>query len=122
MSIRKNRQMIYVGPALRKLLEQQPKRTLTATVNLLAERYAGMIERAEDTRPYCMWAGFYRDVLREVGHPLSSKEIASFPSMLKDWVRRNPQYDAVGNTAVTMLENTSYNDLVKLVDEMERGL
>ena len=120
--IRKNRQMIYISDNLRKVLEGR-KEPLSTVVNMIAERYLGMIERAGRTPPYCLRGELYENVLKEVGHLLTSAEIATFASMCKDWLTRNSEFpQEPGKTAVMILENSPHLDLVALVDKMEKGL
>ena len=120
----RNRQPIYVGAPLQAVLKGR-KEPLSKVVSMLAERYTEMIERADKPPPYsyCMYAGMYDDVLREVGRPLTPKEIATFPAMCKDWnKRREGGEQEVYKTIIGVLERMSYVDLVALVDRTERQL
>lgn len=119
---RRNRQMIYVSDTLRKVLKGR-KEPLSVVVTMLAERYLGMLERTKRTPPYCLNGELYENVLKEAGHPLTSAEIATFPVMCEDWLKRNPEFpQGPGATAVMILKNSGYHDLVALVDKMERNL
>ena len=121
-SIRKNRQMIYISDNLRRVLDGR-REPLSTVVNMIAERYLGMLERAGRIPPYCMNGEMYERVLREAGHLLTSAEIATFASMCEDWLKRNPSYpQAPMRTAVLALQRSPHPDLVALVDKMERGL
>ena len=52
---------------------------------------------------------------------MPAASIALFPSMCEDWLAKHPEFpQAPGETAVMILKNSSYQDLVKLVDMMER--
>lgn len=120
--IRKNRQMIYISDALRKVLDGR-KEPLSTVVNMISERYLGMLERADRIPPYCMNGEMYERVLREVGRPLTSAEIATFAVMCEDWLARNQDYpQAPMKTAILILKNSSHLELTALVDKTEKGL
>src|SRR5258708_6673727 len=96
----KDREEIHVSDALRKALEDR-KESLSTVVEMIAERYLGMIERAGTTPMMGYHADLYCNVLREAGHPLSSQEIAVFPLTCEDWLRRHPKFpQGPGSTAV----------------------
>ena len=120
---RRNRQMIYIGDNLRAVLANR-KEPLSTVVNLMAERYMAIISRAGY---FPLLAGLsaelFCNVLREGKRPLAAGGIALFPALVKDWLRRHPEFpQGPGETALMMLKNSSYLDLVALVDKLERRL
>ena len=118
----KDREEIHVGYALGKAMDGR-KEPLSSVINLIVERYAGMVERAGSTPMMSHHAELYCNVLREAGHPLSSKEIAVFPLTCEDWLRQHPEFpQGPGSTAVMILKNSPFVDLVALVDDLEKQL
>ena len=118
----KDHEEIHVGDALRKAMDGR-KEPLSSVINLIVERYSGLIERAGKTPMMGYHADLYCNVLREAGHPLSSQEIAVFPLTCEDWLRRHPKFpQEPGKTAVMILKNSPFVDLLALVDMLEREL
>ena len=122
-AIRRNRQMIYVGAPLRKALKGR-KDTLTERVNSVAERYTALLARAGQMPMLAGWnAELYCNTLREIGHPLSAQEIAAFPALVEDWLKRHKEFpQAPGGTALMIIQHSNYLDLVALVDLLEGEL
>ena len=119
---KKNRQPIYISDALRKILARR-KEPLSKVVSIIAERYLGAIERGGGVDNYCIAWGMYKDVIAEVGRPLTPNEIATFAAMCKDWLARNPNEPQGPNkTAILILEKSDYLTLLKLVDRIEEQL
>lgn len=124
----KDREEIHVGEHLRAALDKRPKESLSTVVNMIAERYAALVERARYGKQSAMpmmsfHAELYCNVLREVGHPLAPAEITAFPAMCKDWLARHPEFpQGPGGTAHMIVSNSSFAQLVALVDEMEEYL
>lgn len=120
MSIRKNRKMVYIGERIRAFLDGR-KGALSTAINTLADRYLAMVERAGKTPMMDFHAELYVNVLREYPGILTAHNIGMFPAMCEDWLKRNPKFpQEPGKTAVMILKNSSYHDLVALVDRMER--
>jgi hypothetical protein len=119
---------IQIGPRLDALLASR-KEPLSTVVNMLADRYLGIIERSRysDASPVPMMdfhAQLYGNVLSEAREfPLSAKDIAAFPAACEDYLKRHPKFpQGPGSTAVSILKNCTYPELVVLVDYMEKYL
>ena len=120
-TIRRNRAQVYIGPRLRAALNKHKKRPLSVVVNTMAERYAGLLERCKRTPMMSFHAELYCNVLEEKGEPLTAAEIATFPAMVCDYLDRHPEFpQGPGRTAHMIVTNSSFLDLVSLVEEMER--
>jgi len=118
----KDHEEIHVGDALRKAMDGR-KEPLSSVVNLLVERYLGIIERSHETVMFDYHAELYCNVLREVGRPLTAADIAAFPAMCAAWVARHPKFPpAPSKTALMVLNHSSFVALVALVDRLERQL
>lgn len=120
-SMSKDRKEIYLGAALRRLLTGR-KESLTTIVNLIAERYEGIMARANTKGCSVQEDDVYRDVLKEYRRPLESADIAAFPARVKDYclrtgLDREPMYPAM----MARVERCSYVDLVALIDRLERS-
>lgn len=133
MGIRKNRHMIYLGDRVRAALVDRGKQPLSTVLNSVADRYLGMIERVRYSEHSAVplmtfHAQLYVNVLRDRsagvlsnGAPLTAQQIATFPAMVEDWLKRNPTFpQEPGKTALNIVKNCDYPTLVALVDEMER--
>lgn len=117
---KRNRQLIYISDDIKEALRDR-KESLSTAMSVIAERYTGTIKRAGKTPMMDFDAKLYLNVLREVGHPLSSREIAAFPSMCEDWISRNRSFpEQPAKTAITILKNSPFIDLMSLVDWLER--
>ena len=112
------REEIYVSDSLRTALKGR-KDSVSSVINVIVERYLGIVEGAGKTPMMGYHADLYCNVLREAGHPLSSQEIAVFPLTCEDWLRQHPEFpQGPGSTAVMILKNS----LVALVDDLEKQL
>lgn len=121
-----DRKDIYIGESLRKVLDGR-KESLTTVVNLIAERYLGIVER----HPFAA-ALLNRDddvllsVLREYRGPLTSADIASFPARVRDYCARHPDRAPDGGTTkhypvvIAAVEGASFVQLVALIDSLEK--
>lgn len=120
MSQVKERKEIYLGESLRRVLERHKARTLTTVVNLIADRYLGMVERTHPVASVRM-DDVYRKVLAEYRRPLESADIASFPARVRDWMLRNPMEPGEAHYAATIahVEKATFVDLVALIDRLE---
>ena len=88
----KDRKDIYIGEAIRRLLTGR-KESLTTILNLIAERYLGILARTTPLVCTAREEDVYRAVLAETrGRRLESREIGLFPQMVQDWLNRNPEY------------------------------
>ena len=118
----KDREEIYISDALRKAMDKRSV-SLSTGVNLIAERYLGIIERQRNTPMMDYHAELYCNVLREVGTPLSAQQIAAFPSLCADWLARHPKFpQEPGKTALMILNHSTFAELVARVDRLERQL
>jgi hypothetical protein len=115
----RDRKDIYLGERLRQALEGRGE-PLTTVVNLIADRYLGIIER-EHIPTLVAHEAMLIETLREKSRPLSSTEIATLPAMVEDWMRRHPDYmPEPAQTLLMILRNCKYPSLVALVDRIER--
>lgn len=113
----KDRKEIYVSDALRRLLEGR-KDSLTTIVNLIADRYQGIVEQTPRFVCTAREEDVYRAVIAEArGRRLEAREIAAFPSAVQDWLSRNPDYPI---TAFHRVNGVAFSDLVALIDRLER--
>jgi hypothetical protein len=113
----KDRKEIYLGEALRRALQGR-KDSLTTVVNLIADRYLGIIERTNTLVFTVREEDVYRGVLAEArGRRLEAREIATFPEMVRDWLARNPDYP---DSAYARVKDAPFAHLVALVDRLER--
>ena len=118
---RKKRQMIYIGDKLQAILDKH-KLPLSSVVNMLAERYTALTQPCEIPM-MDFHADLYCNVLEENERPMPAKLIASFPALCRDYLKRHPEFpQGPGGTACMIVENSSYHDLVALVDRMEKTL
>lgn len=114
----KDRKEIYIGEALKRLLSTRPKDSLTTIVNLIADRYRGLIERHPGFSCTVREEDVYRGVLAETrGRKLEAREIAQFASMVDDWLNRNPEYP---RSAYERVRTSTYVELLALIDRLER--
>lgn len=115
------RKEIYIGKALRRLLFGR-KGSLTTWVNLIADRYLGMIERGDAKGTTVVEDDLYRLVLSEYRRPLEARDIAGFPAAVEDWCRRNPAGpgDNYYAAALAGIKCRSYVNLVALIDRLEK--
>jgi hypothetical protein len=119
-AVSKDRKEIYLGESLRQALAGREE-NLTTVVNMLADRYMGMVERAGVTPMMGHHQELYVAVLKEVGRPATARDIATLPSLVEDYLRRHPEFpQEPGKTALSILRNSSFTDLVALVDRLER--
>lgn len=111
---------IECGDALRTILNGR-RQSFNAVVNLVADRYLGIVGRAKLAPMQDYHAQLYCNVLQEAGRVLTAREIATFPSMVEDWLARHPEFpQGPGSTALMIVKASGYVDLVALIDEMER--
>lgn len=119
--MREHRKEIYIGESLRRLLAGRGE-SLTTVVNLIAERYLGLLERHE-LYPHAGCTvqedDVYRAVIAENRGPIDSRAIALFPQAVADWVARHPEHHA-GPAAAARVRDASFADLLYLVDRLER--
>lgn len=122
----RDRKEVYLGEALKRLLTTRPKDSLTTVVNLIADRYMGLIERVpmdKNAFPFVCTAreeDVYRGVLAEKrGGHLEAREIALFPSMVGDWLKRHPDYP---DSAYQRVSRASFVELLVLIERLERDL
>lgn len=109
----------HIGEALQSVLRNR-KEPFTTIVNVIADRYMGLVERAGRTPMQDYHAELYCNVLREVGRPLTAREIATFPVMVEDWLARHPEFpQGPGSTALMIVKASDYASLMALVDSME---
>lgn len=114
----KERKEIYLGEALKRLLRLRPRDTLTTVVNMIADRYIGIVERSAGVPKTVREEDVYRAVLAETrGRHLEAREIVLFPNMVSDWLTRNPEYPM---SAYERVKNASFVDLVALIERLER--
>jgi hypothetical protein len=120
--VSKARKEIYLGEALRRLLTGR-KESLTTVVNLIAERYLGIVERADAKATTVREDDVYRAVIREHRRPLEAREIASFPSAVEDWMRRNPQGKDEEHyaSALAGVKARTFVELCALIDRLEKS-
>ena len=116
----KDRKDVYLGDGLRRALKGR-KDSLSTSVNLIADRYQGIVERLRPTIS-AEHEHILRSVLSETrGHLLESREIAAFPSMVSDWLLRNWVPDKEDGLALHMrLGAMTHPELVALIDYLER--
>lgn len=120
----KDRKDVYLGDGLRRALQGR-KDSLSTSVNLIADRYQGIVERLhpaiQQKGPITQDAvRVYRAVLAETrGHLLEAREIAAFPSMVADYLSRHPEHEA-RLYAYDVAQAMSYPELVGLIDYLER--
>jgi hypothetical protein len=112
----KDRKEIYLGEGLRRAIMGR-KEKLSALVNLIADRYMGLIARSSRVATTVRMDDVYRGVLAERRRRLESHDIAAFPSLVRDWMMRNPGYPDV---ALKVVEQCSFLELVALIDRLER--
>lgn len=113
---------IEVGEALRRATEDRPE-SMTVLVNMIADRYMGMIERVGRVPTLDLHTELYRRVVDSFGRPLTSQEIARFADLCEDYLRRNPDFpQEPGKTALMILRNCSFAELVYLVDRYEHRI
>ncbi len=117
----KDRKDIYLGERLRAILKGRSE-NLTTIVNLIADRYLGLVER-QYTPTMVAHDDILRKVLAEKTHPLNAAEIATLPAMVEDWCQRHPDYlPAPAQTFLMILRHCDYASLLALVDRIERTL
>lgn len=118
-TVSKERKEIYLSEALKRLLRTRPKDSLTTVVNLISDRYQGIIERMGKAIPCTVREeDVYRAVLEESrGRRLEAREIALFPNMVADWLGRNPEYP---QSAYERVSVASFVELVALIERLER--
>lgn len=111
----------YLGESLKRLLTGR-RESLTTIVNLIADRYLGLLERHR-LHPHAGCTvqedDVYRSVIAEHRGPLDSRAIALFPQAVADWVARHPEHHA-GPAALAHLKDASFVDVLYLVDRLER--
>lgn len=116
--ISKDRKDIYIGDGLKRAIAGR-KESLSTVVNLIADRYQGMVERM---RPYVNdeQINILRAVLAETrGHRLEAREIASLAGTVQDWLKRHPsEYE---QQFWVTLNDYNFAQLVALVDSLERN-
>lgn len=115
----KDRKDVYLGDGLRRALRGRPG-TLSTNVNLIADRYQGIVER---NTPHLSadQARLLRAVLAESrGHLLEAREIAAFPSMVSDWMLRHDGDKEAFLILYTSIRDMPFPELVALIDWLER--
>lgn len=118
-TVSKDRKEIYLGESLKRLLAWRPKESLTTVVNLIADRYRGLIERVPNHVCTLREEDVYRAVLAEARRKLEAREIMQFPGMVQDWLTRHPEYP---DSAYERVRSASYVELLVLIDRLERDL
>lgn len=123
---RKDRKEIYLGESIRKALIGR-RDSLTTIVNLLIERYLGIVER-HFTATLNREDDVLLAVMREYRRPLTSADIATFPARVRDYCERHPDVAPDGGgtehygTLLAAVERASFPQLVALIDRVERKL
>jgi hypothetical protein len=118
----KDRKEIYIGESLRRALAGR-KESLTTVANLIADRYMGMIERTNVATTVRM-DDIYRAVLAERrGKPMEATDIATFPALVRDWLRRNPpaEDERAHEAALRVVDEADFVELVAIIDRLERS-
>src|SRR4051812_46798799 len=114
----RDRKEVYVRRALRRVLTGR-RESLTTVVNLIADRYQGILDR-EGPQPgtTVRMDDVYRALGREYRRPLEAADIAAFPARLRDWCARHPEEPDEAHHAATLayVEKARFVKLVALVD------
>jgi hypothetical protein len=101
---------IYISDRLRKLMLTYPLQPLTKTVNVMADRYVGLLDTNEFSQDLIYMVAF---VLRQREQPLSASDIPLLPAMVK---RAEPDFDA---KELAQLDALDYRGLLALVLKAE---
>lgn len=120
-SMSKDRKDVYLGDGLRRALKGR-KESLSTSVNLIADRYQAIVERAlsgVDITPH--ERALALEVLAESrGHRLEGREIAAFPVMVQDYCLRHKRDDAFASRLQALVERMDFDQLVAFIDYLER--
>jgi hypothetical protein len=113
----KNRKEIYLGARLRELLARR-RDTLTTVVNVMADRYLGILDRTgHHDELGAEGRAVLRAVLAEQRGPMSAAQIATLPALLKDFEARTG--NQVAGRVALKLSGVPFAELVAMVESIE---
>jgi hypothetical protein len=115
--VSKDRKDIYLSDGLRRALAGMPG-TLSTNVNLIADRYMGLVVRERPVNLPEEHASIYKKVLAEIRGRAEAREILTFPELVADWLIRNPIRDHV--IVYEFVKNMNYAQRLSLIDRLER--
>ena len=113
----KDRKEIYLSDELREMLKGRPY-NLTTFVKVLADRYRGMLARANPGATTLREDDVFLGVIAEFkSRPLMTRDIVGFPALVADWLDRHPDYP---KSAYVIAAGASFVELVAIIDRLER--